>query len=160
MFSLKSNARGKNNDSSGQLKKLRRQDLLELLVEQLGENERLSAQIDELQAANAALTDQVERLKGKLDDKDVQIDHLKVKLDDKDRLIDRLKTRLDDKDTVLAECFEGIRELTEIKGDIPRESLLRLEGRKQWRSPMRPPMKLLRKLPLKMRPLPSPSPLR
>ena len=90
MFSLKSNARGKNNDSSGQLKKLRRQDLLELLVEQLGENERLSAQIDELQAANAALTDQVERLKGKLDDKDVQIDHLKVKLDDKDRLIDRL----------------------------------------------------------------------
>ena len=72
MFSLKSNARGKNNDSSGQLKKLRRQDLLELLVEQLGENERLSAQIDELQAANAALTDQVERLKGKLDDKDAE----------------------------------------------------------------------------------------
>ena len=127
MFSLKSNARSNNNSSDRQLKKLRRQDLLELLVEQLGESERLQRELSEAQASVAALTDQVERLKDKLDVKDIQLEHLKDKLNDKDSLLNRLKARLDEKDAVLAELFEGVKTMADAKGAVQHDSVVRLE---------------------------------
>ena len=72
-----------NSAANVDLRKLRRLDLLELLVDQIRENEDNEKTIEEL-------TDLSERLKAKLDDKDVQIEHLKSRLNDtslKKRLI-------------------------------------------------------------------------
>ena len=127
MALLGNSKRGSNKKASNELRKLRRQDLLELLVEQLREGERLQGTIAEQEQSITTLSDLSERLKGKLDDKDVQIEHLKSKLDDKDTLIDRLKARLDEKDEALAKLFEGIRELTEREASVPHAALLHLE---------------------------------
>ena len=77
------------------MRKLRRLDLLELLVDQIRENEENEKTIEEL-------TDLSERLKAKLDDKDVQIEHLKSRLSDKDVKIEHLKSRLNGKDVQIA----------------------------------------------------------
>ncbi len=106
-----------------ELRKLHRQDLLELLVEQSREasrlsaaldekeqecreitenNERLKAKLDEKDAGlaqhTAASGEQLESLKGKLDEKDAQMEKLKGRLDEKDAQIEKLKPRLDEKD--------------------------------------------------------------
>ena len=80
-------ARGKGASPVGQekeLSKLRRVDLLELLVDATRENERLSD-------ALAYETDLAERLKVKLDEKDAQIEHLKARLDSKDARMSELE---------------------------------------------------------------------
>lgn len=80
------------------LQKLRRVDLLELLLEQIRKNEIQTAELEEA-------TDLGERLKAKLDDKDAQLERLKVKLDDKDAQLERLKAKLNQKD----EQFERLK---------------------------------------------------
>ena len=76
----------KRNASDKELQKLRRVDLLELLVDQIRDNDRLVAD-------NEYLTDLSDRLKAKLDDKDAQIERLKRRLDMKDDEIRRLEER-------------------------------------------------------------------
>lgn len=68
------------------LQKLRRMDLLELLIDQVRENEKLNTSVEEL-------TDLSERLKEKLDAKDAQIEHLKQRLDMKDAQIAELQNQ-------------------------------------------------------------------
>ena len=67
-----------------ELRKLRRVDLLELLVGATRENEQLAEQL-------AETTDLADRLRAKLDEKDAQIAHLKERLDAKDAKIKALK---------------------------------------------------------------------
>ena len=78
-----------------ELRKLKKQDYLQLLVAQGQEMAELQAQlsettteIDETQSANV-------RLKSKLDEKDELIEKLKDRLDEKDALIARLRQELD-----------------------------------------------------------------
>ena len=80
------------------LRKLRRQDLLELLVEQSREAARFQSERDDKQAELSQILESYERLKKKLDEKDAQIEKLKGRLDEKDALLDKLKKRLDLKD--------------------------------------------------------------
>ena len=105
MFAIHNPSENSRNDSDRELSRLKRQDLLELLLEQMREGERLQAEVNQLTSLSdrlkAKLDDkdvQIDHLKEKLNDKDVQIDHLKEKLDDKDAQIDRLKPKLDEKD--------------------------------------------------------------
>lgn len=116
---------------SKELNKLKRQDLLELLIDQMHESDDLRAAIVEQHAQILELTnlserlkdklnlkdEQIEHLKEKLDLKDEQRDHLKAKLNDKDALIERLKKRLDIKDAMIAELMSQGREL-QTSGDM------------------------------------------
>ena len=97
-----------------ELRKLHRQDLLELLVEQSREASRLSAALDEKEQECREITENNERLKAKLDEKDAglaqhtaasgeQLESLKGKLDEKDAQMEKLKGRLDEKDAELAQ---------------------------------------------------------
>lgn len=95
-------------DANKELQKLRRMDLLELLLDQTRETERLSSRVDELE-------DLTDRLKGKLDDKDAQIEHL--------------KSRLNDKDTRIAQLEERNRALAEANGSISIDELRVVEER-------------------------------
>lgn len=79
-----------------ELHKLRRQDLLQLMVTQGKEVIQLQAQLAETEERLAKVQESNERLKGRLDDKDVQIERLKGRLDDKDAKILELKAQLDD----------------------------------------------------------------
>ena len=67
-----------------ELQRLRRVDLLELLLDEIRQNDENTAELEQLRE----LTD---RLKGRLDDKDAQIERLKAKLDQKDAEIARLQ---------------------------------------------------------------------
>ena len=117
-----------------ELHKLRRQDLLQLLLTAGRESAELQMQLEETEKELALVKDNNERLKGKLDDKDVQIDRLKGKLDDKDALIEKLKARLDHKDSRIKDLEDTLEdwltsrriELTEA-GNIA-EAALRLNG--------------------------------
>lgn len=73
-----------------EFQKLRRVDLLELLVDQVRENEGLTASVTEL-------SELTERLKAKLDQKDEQIERLKGRLDMKDAQIAELRAQLGDR---------------------------------------------------------------
>ncbi len=95
-----------------ELRKLRRQDLLELLVEQSREATRFQSERDGKQAELSKILESYERLKGKLDEKDALIEKLKGRLDEKDALMEadkleaeetltRLKAKLDEKDVLL-----------------------------------------------------------
>lgn len=95
-----------NNDPSAELgtkelQKLRRQDLLEFLLDQMVENDTLRDTLAEREASIRDLSSMAERLKAKLDDKDAQIEHLKGKLDEKDVQIERLKKKLNEKDALI-----------------------------------------------------------
>ncbi len=81
-----------------ELRRLRRQDLLELLLEQSKEAARFQMESDKKQQELSRILESYERLKGKLDDKDAVIEKLKGRLDEKDSLIEKLKKRLDNKD--------------------------------------------------------------
>ena len=100
-----------------ELRKLHRQDLLELLVEQSREASRLSAALDEKEQECREITENNERLKAKLDEKDAglaqhtaasgeQLEGLKGKLDEKDAQIEKLKGRLDEKDAQIGKLRE------------------------------------------------------
>lgn len=105
-----------NASQARELQKLKRQDLLELLLEQMRENDNLSLELERrrvaLEGLDATLERlkakldlkdaQIERLKGRLDDKDLQVARFKAKLNDKDAQIERLKGRLDHKDRMIA----------------------------------------------------------
>lgn len=75
--------------SDRELRRLSRQDLLELLLEQMHEGDRLREDITELEQASAEQANLIDRLKAKLDVKDEQIARLQVKLDEKDELLEK-----------------------------------------------------------------------
>ena len=97
---------GTSANTSRELSKLRRVDLLELLVDATRENERLSD-------ALAYETDLAERLKVKLDEKDAQIEHLKARLDGKDARM----SELEEQNTAIAHasCSVTADELLEVE---------------------------------------------
>ena len=101
----KQGAPAKGSKNGNELKKLRRQDLLELLVGQMREADALRATIAERDITITELNALVDRLKDKLDLKDEQLENLKSRLDGKDVQIDRLKDRLNDKDAQMARLY-------------------------------------------------------
>ena len=76
----------KRTNETNELSRLRRVDLLELLVEATRENERLSD-------ALACKTELIERLEEKLEQKDAQIESLITRLDEADARMAELKIR-------------------------------------------------------------------
>ena len=85
MFSI-GNKRGEGSQAR-ELQRLRRQDLLELLLEQMGEADSLAGELSASQARVAELEALCGRLRDRLDEKDALIDKLKARLDLKDRII-------------------------------------------------------------------------
>lgn len=85
MFSI-GNKRGEGSQAR-ELQRLRRQDLLELLLEQMGEADSLAGELSASQARVAELEALCGRLRDRLDEKDGLIDKLKARLDLKDRII-------------------------------------------------------------------------
>ena len=105
-----------------ELRRLSRQDLLQLLLVQSRDVARLKESAEELKNALSEERELCERLKGKLNEKDETLERLKERLNDKDATISRLKTRLDDKD-------EKLRILIETRGgSVPAEWLLDRSG--------------------------------
>lgn len=84
-----------------ELRKLRRHELLELLIVQSKEMAGFKTELDEKTEKLTELGESYERLKGKLDEKDELIEKLKERLDEKDALIGKLKERLDEKDILI-----------------------------------------------------------
>ncbi len=66
------------------LQRLRRVDLLELLLDEIRQNDENATELEQLRELT-------ERLKGRLNDKDAQIERLKAKLDQKDAEIEHLQ---------------------------------------------------------------------
>ena len=128
LSSRKNNADGTSKQNR-ELNRLRRQDLLELLLDQMHESDDLRATIGQQQLRIAELEGLTERLKDKLDLKDEQIEHLKGKLNDKDELIERLKKRLDIKDIMIAELMAQGRELPHSDDLLDMGELLAVEER-------------------------------
>ena len=105
-----------------ELHKLRRHDLLQLLLAQGREAAQLQDRIRELtesqgqlQQANDRFIErlddkdaQIQRLKDRLDEKDAQADRFKERLKEKDAQIEKLKDRLNRKDTQIEECRSEI----------------------------------------------------
>lgn len=109
MLSLRSRNNSTTSRENKELQKLKRQDLLELLIEQMQENDALRASISEAEIQIRELTSLSERLKDKLNDKDAQIELLKDRLNDKDAQIDTFKARLDAKDKLLEGLYTQAR---------------------------------------------------
>ena len=103
----------KQGKQGGELKRLRRQDLLELLVGQMKEADALRADIEKRDKTIDDLNHLTDRLKDKLDLKDIQIDHLKERLDGKDVRIEQLEMR--------------VKNIADAKGMITLEELLIME---------------------------------
>ncbi len=129
-----------------QLHKLRRQDLLELLLAQGRESAQLQTQLDEAAEKLRALEDtrirfiermdekdaQTEKLTGRLNEKDAQIEKLTDRLNEKDAQIEKLISRLNEKDARIGELtkeieqyrsgeilgFEGDPSIEEISGKL------------------------------------------
>ena len=106
-------AAGKGNSNPDrELKRLRRMELLEMLVDQIEENDLQSERIDELE-------DLSNRLKAKLDQKDEQIERLKAKLDEKDALIRDLYMGKGDNDVdrlYMSQNIAGMSDIAMIPG--------------------------------------------
>ena len=111
------NASKAKSSAEKEFQKLRRMDLLELLLDQIRENDQLSTSV-------AELTDLSERLKAKLNDKDAQIERLKAKLDDKDAQIERLEER--NRAVARASGTLDIKEFLEIEGRAIENYLMQL----------------------------------
>lgn len=90
-----------------ELQKLKRQDLLELLLSQTKEVGQQQDTIAEQAKSITDLQDLSERLKDKLNEKDAQLETLKSRLNEKDAQIEKLKSRLDQKDARIRELREG-----------------------------------------------------
>ena len=84
-----------------ELHKLRREDLLQLLLSQSRELERLQRECEGMREGRNEAVESLNRLKARLNEKDAQLDRLKEKLNEKDETIERLKARLDNKDDVI-----------------------------------------------------------
>ena len=108
------------NMTEKEFSKLKRRDLLELLLSQIQEDERLERR-------GAAMAARITKQENSLT-------HLKERLDEKDAQIERLKKRLDDKDaqiTVLRDTLERERTSRRIELDEAgsiAEAALRLSG--------------------------------
>ncbi|MCI8674701.1 MAG: hypothetical protein HFI89_14655 [Lachnospiraceae bacterium] len=102
------------------LRRLRRQDLLQLLVEQSKEAARLQAESEGKSEELAQLNESCERLKGKLDEKDVQLERLKEKLNEKDAVLEKLKERLNEKDALLEKLKGRLDEKDALIGDLEK----------------------------------------
>lgn len=94
-----------------ELGKLKRPDLLALLVEQVREAAALQERLEETEDRLAQAVQQDNRLRAKLDEKDEQIERLKERLDEKDAQIERLKGRLEEKDRRLSLLGAQVEEL-------------------------------------------------
>lgn len=85
-----------------ELHKLKRAELISLLITEIEEVNELRESYNECESDYAQLYDEVEHLKQRLDDKDDKFKRLKEKLDEKDKTsseqLERLKGKLDDKD--------------------------------------------------------------
>ena len=106
--------------SEKELQKLRRMDLLELLISQIRENEQQAAELEELR-------DLSERLKAKLNDKDAQIARLVGKLDAKDAEIEKLHEV--NRATAHASGLLGVREMIDIERFAVEEYLKQVGGK-------------------------------
>ncbi|MBR1457364.1 MAG: hypothetical protein IJ594_09450 [Oscillospiraceae bacterium] len=84
-----------------ELHKLRRQDLLELLLSQSKEVTRQRTVIAGLEESVAQVDGTNDRLKNKLDEKDEGLGRLKERLNEKDATLEKLKRRLDEKDATI-----------------------------------------------------------
>lgn len=107
-----------------ELHKLRRHDLLQLLLAQGREAAQLQTRIDEMTAKLEEVQEmngrfvgrlddkdaQIGKLKGRLDEKDVQVKLFKERLKEKDIRIEKLKDRLDQKDVQIEELRKVIEE--------------------------------------------------
>jgi len=80
-----------NND----LRKLKRRDLLELLLTQSKKVTQLQEEQEEERGKRVEAEATIERLKAKLDEKDAQIEHLKERLNAKDSQIAKLEEGLE-----------------------------------------------------------------
>ena len=74
-----------------ELHRLRRQDLLQLLLSQSRDVAKLNSDLANLEEETERLRESNERLKDRLDDKDAQIEHLKERLNAKDAQISALR---------------------------------------------------------------------
>lgn len=97
--------------------KLRRRDLLELLVAQGKENIQIQEELNKTSEELAQAQEVNERLKARLNEKDAQMEEtskrLKAKLDEKDAQMEetsgRLKAKLDEKDIQIHETTEHLK---------------------------------------------------
>lgn len=120
MLSLRSHNASTTSRENKELQKLKRQDILELLIEQMQENDTLRARMSEAEAQIRDLTSLSERLKDKLNDKDAQIELLKDRLNDKDAQIDSFKARLDQKDKLLEGLYGQARAMVNESSEARR----------------------------------------
>ena len=74
-----------NSNTEKELQRLRRMDLLELLLDEIRQNEENAARLKEITEVN-------DLLKSKLEDKDAQLERLIARLDEKDAEIARLQS--------------------------------------------------------------------
>lgn len=97
-FSCRASGKGGFCLTEKELGKLKRPDLLALLVAQGREAAALQNRLAETESHLTQAVQLDNRLKAKLDEKDAQIERLKERLNEKDEQIERLKARLDEKD--------------------------------------------------------------
>lgn len=101
--------------------KLKREDVLRLLLSQVKEAETLRNKLSETEGQLTVAEEGYERLKERLDSKDDQINKLKKRLDDKDAQINKLKGRLENKDDQIRNMKIGLDKLRKEKMDEARE---------------------------------------
>lgn len=109
-----------------ELKKLRREDLLEMLLNQSKDVAQKNETLDALESELAEQRSVDERLKEKLNDKDAQMEHLKEKLNEKDVQLERLKARLDEKDAAIQSLREELEQWR--AGEGPGQSMAGTEA--------------------------------
>ena len=103
-----------------EFRRLRRHDLLQLLVAQGKENIQLETQLDETSSQLSAEQKANKRLKAKLDEKDALIEKLKGRLDQKDARIKKLKEDMD--------AWKNSRRIQLAEAGSIAEAALRLNG--------------------------------
>ena len=118
-----------------ELHKLRRQDLLQLLVAQTKEAAGLREELEAVTESRDTLSETLERLKARLDEKDAQLEHLKRRLDEKDSRIREMREAGSIRtETLLSidleELFETGRRAAEdhLKQKLSAQGLLRQPG--------------------------------
>ena len=105
MFSFAKRGCGAN-EPNKELQKLKRQDLLELLLEQMREGDQLEATIAGLNTQISALTDLTDYLKQGLSEKEALVEQLQRRLELKDRIIAQLLAQGRELPSELAEMEE------------------------------------------------------
>ncbi len=103
-----------------EFRRLRKHDLLKLLVTQGKENIQLETQLEETGSQLSAEQEVNERLKAKLDEKDALIEKLKGRLDQKDARIKKLREDMD--------AWKNSRRIQLAEAGSIAEAALRLNG--------------------------------